>query len=211
MKIIKTIVTLSFLTSTLFGQTPGELFGALNDFEVLPYSDNLLEKAKAGDATAQVQLGVAFYEGHEIEKSDLKAVEWFMKSAEQKSSVGEALLAMCYKQGDGVTQDFKKAFELFQKSAKKENLMGQFGLGLCYTVGEGVTEDKKEGLRWILKAANRGYEPAVQTINNLSKIPEAVLVMEDIKKESATNPQQNRESPRRRSGQVGAGRLPQPR
>ena len=192
MKIIKTIVTLSFLTSTLFGQTPGELFGALNDFEALPYSDNLLEKAKAGDATAQVQLGVAFYEGHEIEKSDLKAVEWFMKSAEQKSSVGEALLAMCYKQGDGVTQDFKKAFELFQKSAKKENLMGQFGLGLCYTVGEGVTEDKKEGLRWILKAANRGYEPAVQTINNLSKIPEAVLVMEDIKKESATNPQQNR-------------------
>ena len=190
MKITNIVVILSFLTSTLFGQTPGELLGALNDFEVLPYSNNLLEKAKAGDAIAQVQLGVAFYEGHEIEKSDLKAVEWFKKSAENKNALGEALLGMCYKHGDGVDQDFKKAFQLFNKSAKKGNLMGQFGMGLCYTVGDGVTEDKKEGLRWILKAANRGYEPAVQTINNLSKIPEAVLVMEDIKKESATNPQQ---------------------
>ena len=190
MKITNIVVILSFLTSTLFGQTPGELLGALNDFEVLPYSNNLLEKAKAGDAIAQVQLGVAFYEGHEIEKSDLKAVEWFKKSAENENALGEALLGMCYKHGDGVDQDFKKAFQLFSKSAKKGNLMGQFGMGLFYTVGEGVTEDKKEGLRWILKAANRGYEPAVQTINNLSKIPEAVLVMEDIKKESATNPQQ---------------------
>ena len=189
MKITNIVVILSFLTSTLFGQTPGELLGALNDFEVLPYSNNLLEKAKAGDAIAQVQLGVAFYEGHEIEKSALKAVEWFKKSAENENALGEALLGMCYKHGDGVDQDFKKAFQLFSKSAKKGNLMGQFGMGLCYTVGEGVTEDKKEGLRWILKAANRGYEPAVQTINNLSKIPEAVLVMEDIKKESATNPQ----------------------
>jgi TPR repeat protein len=191
MNILNKIVIFSFLTSTLIGQTPGELLGALNDFEVLPYSNNLLEKAKAGDEIAQVQLGVAFYEGHEIEKSDLKAVEWFKKSAENENALGEALLGMCYKQGDGVDQDFKKAFQLFSKSAKKGNLMGQFGLGLCYTVGEGVTEDKKEGLRWILKAANRGYEPAVQTINNLSKIPEAVLVIEDIKKESSTSPQPN--------------------
>jgi TPR repeat protein len=191
MNILNKIVIFSFLTSTLFGQTPGELLGALNDFEVLPYSNNLLEKAKAGDAIAQVQLGVAFYEGHEIEKSDLKAVEWFKKSAENENALGEALLGMCYKQGEGVDQDFKKAFQLFSKSAKKGNLMGQFGLGLCYTVGEGVTEDKKEGLRWILKAANRGFEPAVQTINNLSKIPEAVLVIEDIKKESSTNPHRN--------------------
>jgi len=191
MNILNKIVIFFFLTSTLFGQTPGELLRVLNDFEVLPYSNNLLEKAKAGDAIAQVQLGVAFYEGHEIEKSDLKAVEWFKKSAENENALGEALLGMCYKQGDGVDQDFKKAFQLFSKSAKKGNLVGQFGLGLCFTVGEGVTEDKKEGLRWILKAANRGFEPAVQTINNLSKIPEAVLVIEDIKKESSTNPQQN--------------------
>ena len=193
MKITNIVVILSFLTSTLFGQTPGELLGALNDFEVLPYSNNLLEKAKAGDAIAQVQLGVAFYEGHEIEKSDLKAVEWFKKSAENENALGEALLGMCYKHGDGVDQDFKKAFQLFSKSAKKGNLMGQFGLGLCYTVGEGVTEDKKEGLRWILKAADLGFQPAIQTLNGLSNFPEAVIIINEIKKESSANPQQKPE------------------
>lgn len=71
--------------------------------------------------------------------------------------------------------------------------MGQFGLGLCYTVGEGVTEDKKEGLRWILKAADLGFQPAIQTLNGLSNFPEAVIIINEIKKESSANPQQKPE------------------
>ncbi|NQW45593.1 MAG: sel1 repeat family protein [Deltaproteobacteria bacterium] len=181
------------LISTLFGQSALELFGASGEFEVLPYSEELLSKANAGDVKAQVQVGIAYYEGLKIERNNKKAVEWFMKSAEQKSSVGEALLAMCYKQGDGVTQDFKKAFELFQKSAKKGDLLGQFGLGVCYTVGEGVPENKKEGLRWLIKAADLGSQPAIQALNGLSNVPEAVFIINEIKKESSTNPQQKPE------------------
>lgn len=48
--------------------------------------DNMQElilKAEQGDARAQFRLGMAYYNGDRIEKSQEKAFEWWTKAADQ--------------------------------------------------------------------------------------------------------------------------------
>ena len=48
-----------------------------------PYSAELVKKAKAGDASAQRNLGVCYGGGQGVGKDEKEAVKWFTKSAEQ--------------------------------------------------------------------------------------------------------------------------------
>lgn len=42
----------------------------------------LIKQAEEGDARAQFRLGMAYYRGNRIEKSEEKAYEWWTKAAE---------------------------------------------------------------------------------------------------------------------------------
>ena len=45
--------------------------------------EELIKKAEQGDAVAQLQLGLAYYNGDGINKNYSKAYYWFLKSVEQ--------------------------------------------------------------------------------------------------------------------------------
>ena len=49
----------------------------------ITYSDALLKSAEAGNAKAQCDLGVCYYDGLGIDKDYNKSMEWFDKSAKQ--------------------------------------------------------------------------------------------------------------------------------
>ena len=44
--------------------------------------EELIKQAEQGDARAQFQLGMTYYNGNRIEKSQIKAVKWWTRAAE---------------------------------------------------------------------------------------------------------------------------------
>ena len=48
------------------------------------------------------------------------------------------------------------------KSAKQGLPCAQAILGACYYDGEGVPKDPAKGEKWVQKAANQGFEPALR-------------------------------------------------
>jgi TPR repeat protein len=70
------------------------------------YIDNI-KKAEAGDAEAQVKVGIAYGNGEGVAKNIHQAVYWYRKSAENGNRYGQYNLGYCYYQGLGVTKDDK--------------------------------------------------------------------------------------------------------
>ena len=84
------------------------------------------------DSLSQNILGFLHYieieplKGFETEDNEIKAFDYFSKSAEQGDAYGECWLGKCYNYSYGVKRDEKKAFDLFMKSAKQGSAIGQY-------------------------------------------------------------------------------------
>lgn len=120
----------------------------------------LMEKAQAGDAEAQYELGKKYYDGEDVEKDGSKAFYWAQLSAAQNSPKGQNLLGVCYRSGTGVEKDEKKAVEWYTKATEQGYARAQCNLGVCYEYGRGVKKDEKKAFEWYTKAAEQGYARA---------------------------------------------------
>ena len=61
--------------------------------------------AEKGNATAQVIMGVMYYEGKGVSQDYTEAVKWFRKSTEQGNAKAQYNLGVAYAKGQGVIQD----------------------------------------------------------------------------------------------------------
>lgn len=113
--------------------------------------------AKAGDAAAQTDLGVMYATGTGVERDFAKAMEWYLKAAEQGSGMAMANLANMYFQGEGVPRDAAKAAEWNLKAAEHDNIKGQVNIGVMYYQGTGVAKDMVLAHKWINIARVRGF------------------------------------------------------
>lgn len=84
----------------------------------------LTEKANAGDANAQNNLGLWYYTGTNVEKDYTKALKYWALSAKQNNVEAIGNMAMCYQLGRG-TKDNKPdsvmAAKLYKTAFKKGN------------------------------------------------------------------------------------------
>ena len=62
---------------------------------------------------------------------EVKAFEWYKKSAEQEDRTAQYYLAICYRYGNGVEKDEVKAFEMYEKSAEQGDNDAQISLGFA--------------------------------------------------------------------------------
>jgi TPR repeat protein len=76
--------------------------------EEIPYSEELLNAAKKGDAMAQRNLGFCYENGTGVQQDLEKAVEWYTKAAEQGYAMAQNDLGFCYESGTGVQQDLAR-------------------------------------------------------------------------------------------------------
>jgi len=141
---------------------PALLFGGMlagsgwaQNGEYEPYSAELVKKAQAGDASAQLHLGWCYEDGNGVTQDYKEAVKWFTKSAEQGDTVAQSNLGLCYYLGKIVPQDYEGAVKWLSKSAEQGEANGQRLLGICYSYGFGVTQDKKEAVKWYTKSLSR--------------------------------------------------------
>ena len=65
----------------------------------------LRAKAESGDADAQNNLGVCYYNATGVTKDYVEAVKWCRKAAEQNHAVAQVNLGVCYANGNGVVKD----------------------------------------------------------------------------------------------------------
>lgn len=103
----------------------------------------LIAKAEQGNAEAQNNLGIAYYNGENVEKSYEKAVSWFSKAAEQGNA--EAQFSLGHN-GEGVKKSREKAVYWYTLSAEQGYVRAQNNLGSCYFIGDGVKQSYEKAV-----------------------------------------------------------------
>lgn len=82
------------------------------------------ERAQAGDAVAQNNLGHMYFDGRGVPVDYERAVMWLNKAAAQGNVEAQVYLGVAYWYGRGVTQDPNKACSFFAKAQKKGSREG---------------------------------------------------------------------------------------
>ena len=124
--------------------------------------EEIRNRAKHGDAEAQVRMGHKFFYGYDVSKSNVDAVKWYRKAAEQGNAEGEFYLGVMYDSGYGIDekeigpQNQPEATSWFHKAAKGGSVAAQMKLAILYAIGLGVEEDVVESVKWYYKAAMQG-------------------------------------------------------
>ena len=119
----------------------------------------LINKAKAGDADAQHNLGMSYLLGKGVPRDFAKAFEWVQKAAMQGNAPAQTTLGWAYMSSEfGLRSDFQLAMEWNLKAAKQGYGRGTENVGLLYEYGWGVPMNKLEAAHWYKAAIDQGAD-----------------------------------------------------
>jgi len=118
--------------------------------------DSLLNEARAGDAKAQHQVGVKYFEGADVKKDYAESAKWFTLASQGGYAESQYNLAQLYESGTGVEKDISKAESLYKKAAAQNYVEAMHRLGVLYYNQNKLAEAKP----WLEKASTHGSAPA---------------------------------------------------
>lgn len=114
--------------------------------------ESMKKKAGSGNAQAQFDLAMIYYEGEGAPADDIESI---------KGALGlNYALA-----GESVGKDYVEAAKWFQKAAEQGLAQAQYMLGAMYAVGDGVPKNDIEAVKWTRKAAEQGHADAQNNLN----------------------------------------------
>jgi TPR repeat protein len=130
-----------------------------------PAAVRLLEPlARAGEAQAQVRLGLLYYHGHGVRESDAAALQWFERAARQGLAEAQFHLGNMYAYGLAQlppdTDAHRLAAQWYFEAARSGHAEAQYSLGILFLTGSGVTQSTVEADKWIARAAAQGHADA---------------------------------------------------
>lgn len=117
--------------------------------------------ADAGDAKSINTLGYCCLNGIGTAKDEVKAVEYFRRSALAGCKTGQFNFATCLAKGCGVAKAEAEAFSWFKNSADQGHAAAQCWLGLRFANGVGVEKDSKQAVLWYQRSASQGNADAL--------------------------------------------------
>ena len=130
---------------------------------------NWLRKAAEKDPDAEAYLGWAYSHGEGVPKNDDEAVNWYRKSAEHGSAMGQSNLAFMYENGRGVRKDLTEAAKWVQAAAAQNDGGAQFHLAEMYEDGRGVPKDKIAAIQWFILAKWAGSPDFMRELHPTTK------------------------------------------
>jgi exopolysaccharide production negative regulator len=146
--------------------------------------------AEQGHALAQWKLGRMYAEGDGVERSDLRAFEYFRRIADayaddspgtpQARFVANAFVALGHYYLDGIPDsavkaDPVRAHEMFSYAASYfGDPDAQYYLARLYLDGKGAPRDARQAARWLSLAANKGQHQAQALLGRMLFKGEAV-------------------------------------
>ena len=137
--------------------------------EAVEAEKTIQERAEAGDADAQLQLGHLYESGEGAPKNYAKAAKWYRKAAEQGNAEAQLYLGCSYATGRGVPKDFAEHLNWIRKAAQQGLADAQVQLGLLHEIGQGVPKDFAEAYMWTSLAATGGNKEYGELRNLLEK------------------------------------------
>jgi hypothetical protein len=123
-------------------------------------------QAAAGNARAQYNLGLTYYNGTGVTQNLAEAARWFEQAAEQGQAQAAANLGLMYFKGEGVPVDHAKAVRFFRIGADGGDAIAQFCLAAAYATGDQVTKDPAESAKWLRLSATQGNPTAQFNLGN---------------------------------------------
>jgi TPR repeat protein len=163
----------------LVGQMPGRPGGSATDG--LSPQDAVYQRAKAGDAQAELEMGLRYAEGDGFIKNPKEAAIWLTRAAKHGSVEAQYRLGLALLEGRGVVQDFQAAFAWIDKAANRGYAPAQYSLGDLYRFGTGVEMDKAKAYLWFNLAAAQGVEDAAKARDSVAYQlkPDQLKAMQD--------------------------------
>lgn len=132
--------------------------------------------ARAGNAVAQIHLGLLYYHGKGVPENDRTAFRWFSRAADQEMPDGMYHLANMYAFGLGLpeaeTDPDLRAAQWYFRAARRGHADAQYSLGILFLAGKGVEKNTAEALRWIRRAADLGHAAARQFLGAMDPGPD---------------------------------------
>ena len=118
--------------------------------------DKLTKLATAGNAKAELVVGLKYLDGDGVPVSEADAAKWLERAAEQGQPVAQYRLGTMYERGRGVAADAAKAVHWYEVAAQAGNRKAMHNLAVAYASGTGTTKNLAEAARWFAKAASLG-------------------------------------------------------
>ena len=138
------------------GQTSDELFQrGLAAFNADDYGAALEiwePLAEAGQADAQLGLGVIYLEGLGVAQDDALAARWFAQAAERGNTEAAYNLGFLYFSGRGVRQDLTAALDWFTIAADEGHAEANYYLGTMVGGGYGTQRDEVRAYAYFERA-----------------------------------------------------------
>ena len=143
----------------------------LEGFEAVEEEDfslaSLQEKAEAGDAASQYELGKLYYTGTMVELDYEQSAKWFTLSAERGHAGGQERLGLSYLFGRGVEQSYEEALHYVSLSAGQGNADAQCDLGWMYEHGVCTEQNYEEAFRYYSLSAEQGQPQGQFNLGNM--------------------------------------------
>lgn len=117
--------------------------------------------ARRGDSRAQYKLGEMYGEGAGVEQSDRRMVKWMVRAALSGSLDAQRSLCFMYDVRADFANDYIDAVAGWRIAAEQGSAGAQCKLAQADAMGMAAgPTDCAEALKWLLRAAERGYPPA---------------------------------------------------
>ncbi len=112
--------------------------------------------AEQGDAQAQFNLGLMYFNGNGVAQDYKTAVKWYTLAAAQGVASAQYNLGLMFEEGNGVAQDYKTAVKWYTLAAEQGYAHAQNNLGNKLIDGQGVAQDYNAAFKWYTLAAEQG-------------------------------------------------------
>ncbi len=122
--------------------------------------------AEEDNPDAQYNLGLLYMKGLGVEKSDRRALVWFVRAGNNGLADAQYNAGVMFYLGRGVYPDHKSAVEWWQRAAEQEHANAQNNLAIMYAFGYGIGSDKDKALELWAAAARQGHPDALDSLIN---------------------------------------------
>ena len=146
-----------FLSGTVLAQTYEEGRQAYIEGNYRDAFKILQPLALEGDSEAQKMLGIMYDYGHGVKANSEKALEWYLRSAEQGQPAVQYQVGAKYFRGDGVKQNYSEAARWWEMAANGGQVDAQFNLGLMFFRGLAIESDDVRAAGLFAQAADQGH------------------------------------------------------
>jgi uncharacterized protein len=125
--------------------------------------------AEAGDAQAQVLIGMMYVRGNGVPQDYGIAYVWYRRAADQGWVDAQRQLAFMYSEGLGVPKDWVMSAHWYRVAAEAGDPQAQYNLAAMYNNGEGVPKDDVQAYMWFNLAGAAGDTSASQARERVAR------------------------------------------